>query len=78
MADATPHRMLREASVVGELRRLLDWTERRDPLFSDLHPSLGNMDHAATYIDQLKSCLYPHGVDFAGARISVDSLDPQY
>ena len=36
------------------------------PVFVDLHPSLGNMDHLNAYLLQAQASLYPKGTDWAG------------
>ncbi|KZV93882.1 hypothetical protein EXIGLDRAFT_767640 [Exidia glandulosa HHB12029] len=68
LADATPRRIIRDSGFMSNLRGLLDWKDPvEDPVLSDLHPSLGNLDHLAYLIDDVRKPLYPLGTDFQGA-----------
>ncbi|KAF8576627.1 hypothetical protein K439DRAFT_1655220 [Ramaria rubella] len=67
LADATPCRILLNSSFMAGLRRVLGWVLLRDPVLSDLHPSLGNSDHTAQLINKLWYRRYPHGTGFEGA-----------
>jgi len=48
------------------LRKQLTWTAERDPTLSDLHPSLGNLDHVARLIDIQRNIHFPNGTGFEG------------
>lgn len=69
LADATPRRIVRDSGFMANLRHLLHWGDTpHDPVLSDLHPSLGNLDHLAYLIDALRKPIYPRGTDFEGMR----------
>ncbi|KZV98486.1 hypothetical protein EXIGLDRAFT_832155 [Exidia glandulosa HHB12029] len=69
LADATPLRVVQDSGFMCSLRQALDWSDPRDPSLSDLHPSLGNRDHAGYIIDAIRSTsAYPCGTDFEGAQ----------
>ncbi|KZP27764.1 hypothetical protein FIBSPDRAFT_730391 [Athelia psychrophila] len=67
LADATPRRIVLDSAFVAGLREQLDWTGLRDPVLSDLHPSLGNLDHVRRYITALHMEHFPAGTGLAGA-----------
>ncbi|KAF7969562.1 hypothetical protein HWV62_26919 [Athelia sp. TMB] len=71
LADATPRRILLDSAFMAGLRRKMEWTGRRDPVLSDLHPSLGNLDHVRRYINALRAEHFPAGTGFEGARLLV-------
>ncbi|KIJ37807.1 hypothetical protein M422DRAFT_259670 [Sphaerobolus stellatus SS14] len=68
LADATPRRLHMESSFLMGLRKLLGWSELRDPTLSDLHPSLGNTDHAGRIISEVRNQVYLFGTGFEGAK----------
>ncbi|KZV83375.1 hypothetical protein EXIGLDRAFT_843006 [Exidia glandulosa HHB12029] len=69
LADATPRRIVRDSGFMSNLRHLLNWSPTlADPVLSDLHPSLGNLDHVAYLIDVVRRPLFPLGTDFEGVR----------
>jgi hypothetical protein len=67
LADATPRRILLDSAFIQALRAQLDWKESRNPTLSDLHPSLGNSDHARRLINSLRFDEFPSGTGFEGA-----------
>lgn len=67
LADATPRRILLDSAFIQALRAQLDWKESRNPTLSDLHPSLGNSDHAWCLINSLRFDEFPSGTGFEGA-----------
>ncbi|KAG2111578.1 uncharacterized protein F5147DRAFT_744738 [Suillus discolor] len=58
LADATP---------LQALQAHLSWKESHNPTLSDLHPSLGNSDHARRLINTLRFNEFPSGMGFTGA-----------
>ena len=66
LADATPRRIYLDSGFIQGLRRHLDWKSERDPCLSDLHPSLGNLDHVYRQINKLRSERFPAGTGFEG------------
>ncbi|KAK7001956.1 hypothetical protein R3P38DRAFT_3326837 [Favolaschia claudopus] len=68
LADATPRKIVVESGFISGLRRQLGWNQRVDPPLSELHPSLGNLDHVRRYIDRLRKVLYPDGTGLEGKR----------
>ncbi|KZP33349.1 hypothetical protein FIBSPDRAFT_718116, partial [Athelia psychrophila] len=66
LADATPRRILLDSAFMAGLRRKMAWTGRRDPVLSDLHPSLCNLDHIRRYINTLRLEHFPAGTGFEG------------
>ncbi|EJD41424.1 hypothetical protein AURDEDRAFT_169588 [Auricularia subglabra TFB-10046 SS5] len=69
LADATPLRVVQDGGFMSSFRRALRWTDPRDPTLSELHPSLGNLDHAGYIIDKIRSTsTFPCGTDFEGAQ----------
>lgn len=69
LADATPRRIVLDSAFVAGLREQLDWTGLRDPVLSDLHPSLGNLDHVRRYITALRMEHFPAGTGLAGTHM---------
>ncbi|KIJ37989.1 hypothetical protein M422DRAFT_259375 [Sphaerobolus stellatus SS14] len=67
-SHATPRRLHMESSFLTGLRKLLGWSELREPTLSDLHPSLGNTDHAGRIISEVRNQVYPFGTGFEGAK----------
>lgn len=67
LADATPRRILLDSAFIQALQAHLSWKETRNPTLSDLHPSLGNSDHARRLINTLRFNEFPSGTGFAGA-----------
>ncbi|KAG1814626.1 uncharacterized protein BJ212DRAFT_1242882, partial [Suillus subaureus] len=67
LADATPRRILLNSAFIQALRAQLDWKETRNPSLSDLHPSLGNSNHAQRLINSLQFDEFPSGTGFEGA-----------
>lgn len=66
LADATPRRILLDTAFMTGLRDALGWPGIHDPTLADLHPSLGNHDHAWRYIHKQRSQLFPHGTGIQG------------
>ncbi|KAH7917286.1 hypothetical protein BV22DRAFT_1108596 [Leucogyrophana mollusca] len=67
LADATPRCLMLDTSFILGLRCCLKWNSKRDPLLSDLHPSLSNLDHVRRLINALRSERFPAGTGFEGA-----------
>ncbi|KAF8583185.1 hypothetical protein K439DRAFT_1507081, partial [Ramaria rubella] len=67
LADATPRRIILDSAFMSGLQKALGWKGQRDPTLSDLHPSLGNADHAARLINNLRETYYPYGTGLKGA-----------
>ncbi|KIJ37987.1 hypothetical protein M422DRAFT_259373 [Sphaerobolus stellatus SS14] len=61
LADATPRKILLDAGFMTGLRKVLNWEGSTNPVLSDLHPSLGNLDHCKRLINGLRSKKYPYG-----------------
>jgi hypothetical protein len=70
LADATPRRILLDSAFIHALRSHLNWKENRNPTLSDLHPSLGNFDHARRLINTLRFDQFPSGTGFEGTLYS--------
>lgn len=66
LADATPRKILIDSGFMAGFRSLLKWNQERDPSLSDLHPSLGNLDHVRRIIDNIRQEIYPQGTGFEG------------
>jgi len=66
LADATPRRILLDSAFIQALRDHLGWKHSRNPTLSDLHPSLGNSDHARRLINTLRLAQFPSGTGFEG------------
>ena len=64
LPDATPRRVMRDASVRAQLHKLLPHI--RDPTLSDLHPSLSNKDHIRSYLRSVKEDVFPFGTGWEG------------
>ncbi|KAJ7493180.1 hypothetical protein B0H11DRAFT_2277283 [Mycena galericulata] len=69
LADATPRKIVVESGFMFGLRQHLGWNRPSDPPLSELHPSLGNLDHVRRYIDALRKLLYPEGTGLEGAEL---------
>lgn len=67
LADATPRKILIDSGFMAGLRSVLKWEREHDPSLSDLHPSLGNLDHVRRIIDHVRQEIYPEGTGFEGA-----------
>ncbi|KAF8974325.1 hypothetical protein BDZ97DRAFT_11979 [Flammula alnicola] len=72
LADATPRKVMIDSGFVQGLRQHLGWVKPFDPSLADLHPSLGNMDHARRYINELRLDVFPKGTGFEGAQLLVE------
>ncbi|KAG8927110.1 hypothetical protein FRC02_008453 [Tulasnella sp. 418] len=72
IADATPRRLQRSESFVRSLRAQLKWEGLRNPVLSDLHPSLGNDNRVAYLINQVKEIHFPDGTDWEGVKDLLD------
>lgn len=70
LADATPRRVVLDSAFMHSLRSHLGWSGIRDPVFSDLHPSLENLDHVRRCINILRNDYYPEGTGLAGKHTS--------
>ncbi|KAF8480676.1 hypothetical protein JB92DRAFT_2837564 [Gautieria morchelliformis] len=57
LADATPRRLALDAAFMSSLCKHLHWEGLHDPVLSDLHPSLGNLDHTARLINKLRGAV---------------------
>ncbi|TDL13756.1 hypothetical protein BD410DRAFT_720612 [Rickenella mellea] len=68
LADATPRRILLDSGFMLGLRAHLGWGATRDPMLSDLHPSLANLDHIRRIIHDLREQIFPAGTGMAGAE----------
>ncbi len=66
LADATPRRIALDSAFIFGLRKHLGWSGLRDPVLSDLHPSLGNLDHVRRYINMLRNEIFPAGTGMEG------------
>ncbi|KAF8526669.1 hypothetical protein BU17DRAFT_40561 [Hysterangium stoloniferum] len=68
LADATPCCIILDSAFMTGLQKILGWVGICDPTLGDLHPSLGNADHAAWLINILRDKHYPYGTGFEGAH----------
>ena len=75
LADATPRRILLDSAFMTGLRQVLGWMGLQDPTLADLHPSLGNADHAARLINNVRHQYYPHGTGLTGMDIFLARLE---
>lgn len=75
MADATPQKIVIDSGFMDGLRRHLGWNHILDPSLSDLHPSLGNLDHVRRLIDDIKRTEFPKGTGFEGLNIDTHSTE---
>lgn len=66
LGDATPRKIVLDSRFMQGLRKHLGWSQLRDPSLSDLHPSLGNMDHVRRYINKMRDHFFPSGTRFEG------------
>ena len=66
LADATPRKILLDSGFLNGLRQYLGLDATRNPSLSDLHPSLGNLDHVRRHILLMRQKFYPNGTDFDG------------
>ncbi len=66
LADATPRNIMTNSGFTDALRRHLGWKHSFGPALSDLHPSLGNLDHVRRLIDDLRLKIFPSGAGFEG------------
>lgn len=66
LADATPRKIVTDSGFMLGLRRHLGWRKQIDPSLSDLHPSLGNLDHVRRYIDNFRKDIFSQGTGFEG------------
>jgi len=71
LADATPRKILIDSGFVRGLRHALGWDKPYDPSLFDLHPSLGNMDHACRYINDLQAQSFSAGTGFEGCNFDL-------
>ena len=62
----TPRRIILDTAFMTGLQNVIRWTGNQDPSLSDLHPSLGNGDHAARLINKLQFERFPDGTGFEG------------
>lgn len=69
LADATPLKIVLDSNFIYGLRKHLGWSNLFDPALSDLHPSLGNLDHSRRQINLLRNRFFPSGTGLAGAHI---------
>lgn len=66
IAEATPRKIMVDSGFMNGLRAHLAWNHNFDPSLSDLHPSLGNMDHARRIINTIRNMVFPKGTGFEG------------
>ena len=66
IAEATPRKIMVDSGFMHGLRNHLGWDHNFDPSLSDLHPSLGNMDHARRIINDIRKKIFPKGTGFEG------------
>ncbi len=76
LADATPRNIMTNSGFTDALRRHLGWKHSFGPALSDLHPSLGNLDHVRRLIDDLRLKIFPSGTGFEG--LSTNSYCTQF
>lgn len=74
LADTTPRRIVLDSQFMHGLRRHLGWTSHQDPSLSDLHPSLGNLDHVRRHINVLRNEFFPMGTGLDGGSIVLSSV----
>ncbi|KAF8994773.1 hypothetical protein BDQ17DRAFT_1251365, partial [Cyathus striatus] len=67
LSDATPQTIMIDSGFVSALQRHLGWKSALDPPLSQLHPSLGNLDHVRRLIGKLRHQYFPNGTGFDGA-----------
>lgn len=75
LADATPRRVVLDSAFIFGLRKHLGWSGLRDPVLSDLHPSLGNLDHVRRCINALRAEYFPEGTGLNGQFSSLGSSE---
>ena len=66
LADTTPRRILLDNEFMAGLRGQLGWSDAKNPILADLHPSLANIDHVQRLISELRDLSFPAGTGFAG------------
>lgn len=66
LADATVRRISLDSGFMRSLRAELGWTDIRDPVLANLHPSFGNVDHVKRMILDLRDSHFPAGTGFKG------------
>ncbi|KIJ27110.1 hypothetical protein M422DRAFT_271724 [Sphaerobolus stellatus SS14] len=78
LADTAPRKIILDSAFMIGLRKALNWNGLQDPSLSDLHPSLGNVDHVACLINKLRLDRFPNGTGFEGilAMVEENSLLP--
>lgn len=69
LADATPRKIVLDSAFMACFREHLGWNGIRDPVLSDLHPSLGNLDHVRRIINGLRKDYFVDGTGFSGMFI---------
>ncbi|KIJ47868.1 hypothetical protein M422DRAFT_248459 [Sphaerobolus stellatus SS14] len=72
LANATPRKIILDSAFMIGLRKALNWNGLQDPSLSDLHPSLGNVDHVARVINKLRLDRFPNGTGFEGILTIVE------
>ncbi|KIO26910.1 hypothetical protein M407DRAFT_7585 [Tulasnella calospora MUT 4182] len=81
LADATPRRLSLNKSFVSRLKAVLQWQSVREPVLSDLHPSLANQQKVNYIIKCTKELQFTAGTDWEGARLlhedQAQRLDPE-
>ena len=65
-AEATPRKIMVDSGFMHGLCNNLGWDRNFDPSLSDLHPSLGNMDHAHWIINDIQNKIFPKETGFEG------------
>jgi len=66
LANATPRQIILDTVFMTGLQNVIGWKGYQDPCLSDLHPSLGNADHAPRLINKLQFEKFPEGTGFKG------------
>ena len=74
LADATPRKIVLDSGFMSALKRALAWDAPFDPALSDLHPSLGNLDHLYRIIVELRNEYFPSGTGFEGMHFHFITL----
>jgi hypothetical protein len=64
LPNLTPRRLLTNDAAKFFLQNELPHLQ--NPTFSDLHPSLGNLDHLQVYIRRAALEIHPHGTGWEG------------
>lgn len=66
LADTTPRRLSLKKAFMSRLSSLLPGRSPREPVLSDLHPSLANQQKVSYIIKRTKDLRFAAGTDWAG------------